>query len=403
MRRPAVVSLVVLAALVGGWFAVDAWRRSNAAAATSTAPSFVTAADPPPATERHEVAPRGASSADPALVPRSAPARAPARSNFAELNNRGIVALEAGELETAIEHFETCYDGDRSEPIFARNLAEALTRKAVRDHELVRPCAECVETLARAFELAPSRAELGVLLERWRRELETESEFHRVQSQHFELAYEVWREGLLDSTADLLEALELHYAELAAIFGVRPAEQGRPRIPVSLYRPKEFSRITGLAEWAGASYDGVIRAPVAEDRSIGAALDELLRHELIHAFVREAGGRDVPGWLNEGLAQWLQRAPGAEVERARTAVAGEAPIELSRLQGALTGLPDTKTVALAYAQSLAFCAWIDQSYGRAVLLAMVAGCARGEAADATFESWTRVSLAEAFEHFRRGL
>jgi hypothetical protein len=399
MARPALVALLAAAVVGAGWFAFDAWRRAEVAPAERREPSRVTAADPAPASERREVS----SPSEAPVPPRSAPARAPERSRFAELNNRGVVALDAGELENAVALFEQCVEGDRSEPIFARNLAEALTRVAVRDHELVRPCAPCVETLARAVELAPTRAELGVLLERWKRELETESEFHRVQSQHFELAYEVWREGLLDRTADLLDALELHYVDLAAVFGVRPAEQGRPRIPVSLYRPKEFSRITGLAEWAGASYDGVIRAPVAEERAIGAALDELLRHELIHAFVREAGGREVPGWLNEGLAQWLQRAPDAEVERARAALADQPPIELARLQGALTGLPDATTVALAYAQSLAFCAWIERQHGRAVLLAMVGGCSKGEPVEATFESWTHLPLGEAFELFRRGL
>jgi len=350
----------------------------------------------PRGAERREVAPSA-----PAANVRRATAQAPPSSPWAELNNEAVAALERGELERAVELFEQCLAGASDERVFARNLAEALARLAVRDHELERPCKRCVELLERAVQLAPERNDLAQLLERWRKELATESEFHRVQSTHFELAYEVWREGLVDQSADLLAALELHYVELAQIFEVRPGE--RARIPVSLYRPAEFANITGLAEWAGASYDGVIRAPVAEERALGPTFDELLRHELIHAFVREAGGRDVPGWLNEGLAQWLQRAPAADLRRARGALRGQAWIELSSLRGSLTGLPDTATVTRAYAQSLALCAYLEQQHGRAVLLAMVAGCKRGESVDATFEAWTRLRLAEAEALFRAGL
>ena len=346
--------------------------------------------------ERREVAPSA-----PAANVRRAAAQAPPSSPWAELNNEAVAALERGELERAVELFEQCLAGASGERVFARNLAEALARLAVRDHELERPCARCVELLERAVQLAPERSDLAQLLERWRKELATESEFHRVQSTHFELAYEVWREGLVDQSADLLAALELHYVELAQIFDVRPGE--RARIPVSLYRPAEFANITGLAEWAGASYDGVIRAPVAEERALGATFDELLRHELIHAFVREAGGRDVPGWLNEGLAQWLQRAPAGDLRRARGALRGQPWIELASLRGSLTSLPDTATVTRAYAQSLAFCAYLDEQHGRGVLLAMVAGCKRGEAVDATFQSWTRLRLSEAEALFRAGL
>jgi len=343
---------------------------------------------------------REATAASTVVVPRvdEAPSAAPEHSPFARLNADAIAALEAGELERAVELLERCVAGEPDEPIFRRNLAEALARLAVRDHERIRPCAACIDTLARAVELAPEREALAALLERWRRELQTESEFQREQSMHFELAYEVWRGQLLDRAADLLEALEGHYVDLALIFGVRPAEQGRPRIPVSLYRPAEFSNITGLAEWTGASYDGVIRAPIADGREVGAAFDEVLRHELIHAFVRELGGRTTPGWLNEGLAQWFQRAPAAELSRARTALRGATRIDLARLEGPLTKL-DAANAALAYAQSLAFCAWIERQYGREVLVAMVAGCAQKTRVDATFEEWTRVALPEAFRMF----
>lgn len=392
-RALALLSGLSLAALAT-WLALRSDARPQVS--PTLEPPATPQAPPPPPVRREVQAP---------LSPREAPARvrAPAGDEFAAKNNQAVEALEAGELERAVVLLEECHAADREQAVFRRNLAEALARLAVREHERVRPCPDCLAHLERALELAPEREDLGTLLERWRREAQTEESFHRVQSVHFELAHEVWREALLDRSADLLQALELHYVELAAIFDVRPAEQGRPRIPVSLYRPAEFSRITGLAEWAGASFDGVIRAPLAEGVDPGPAFDELLRHELIHAFVREAGGREVPGWLNEGLAQWFQPSAASELTRARESLRGRELIALERLRGSLSKLAEPQTVALAYAQSLAFCAWIEREHGRPVLLAMVAQCRADASVESTFASWTRAELSAEFERFGAGL
>ncbi len=394
MTRVAVVLAGVALAVAATWLALQRAVRSEPPRAPDLAPQV----EPPPApVVRREVA------APPAPRELLARVRDRAGDDLAAKNNRAVEALETGELRSAVELLEECHAADPEQAVFRRNLAEALARLAVREHERVRPCSECIAHLGRALELAPEREDLAALLERWRREAQTEEDFHRVQSVHFELAHEVWRGALLDRSADLLAALELHYVELAAIFDVRPAEQGRARIPVSLYRPAEFSRITGLAEWAGASFDGVIRAPLADGVDPGPAFDELLRHELIHAFVRESGGRDVPGWLNEGLAQWLQPSAQAEVARARHSLRGRELIELSALRGALSKLADSQKIAAAYAQSLAFCAWIEREHGRAVLLAMVSHCRSGASVESTFESWTRAPLQQEFERFGAGL
>lgn len=394
MRRAlALVAVVTLAA--AAWLALR-WS-SRAEPPRAEAPPPIEAPPAPAPVIRREV------DATPSPREPLARVRASTGDDLAAKNNQAVELLEAGELERAVALLEECHAADTEQPVFRRNLGEALARLAVREHERTRPCVECLALLERALEVAPDREDLATLLERWRREAQTEESFHRVQSVHFELAHEVWRETLLDRSADLLQSLELHYVELAAIFDVRPAEQGRPRIPVSLYRPAEFSRITGLAEWAGASFDGVIRAPLAEGVDPGPAFDELLRHELIHAFVREAGGRDVPGWLNEGLAQWLQPSAEVELARARESLRGRELIALERLRGTLSKVGDVDAVSLAYAQALAFCAWIEREHGRAVLLAMVAQRRGGASVESTFESWTRAELSREFERFASGL
>lgn len=362
--------------------------------------------EPPPALERRsEPAPlasvrREAPPAEPAAASQpELPRTASSGSRLGALNDEAIAALEAREFDRAVELFEQCHAGAPGEKVFRGNLAEALVRRAVDLHERVRPCERCVADLARATELAPEREGLARLLERWRAELETEQEFLRDRSVHFELSYDGWRQSLLDAAPDVLSELELHCADLSLVFGLWPGENGAKRIPVVLYRREEFARITGLSEWAGGSFDGTIRVPIAEGRSLDPALSALLRHELVHAFVREASGGDkVPAWLNEGLAQWLARDPSSDLASARKRMAGRALVPLEKLERPFAALPEPE-IPFAYAQSLLFTAFLERSHGRESLLAMVRGIRAGERTASAFEAWTRVPLALAFKDF----
>jgi len=58
-------------------------------------------------------------------------------------------------------------------------------------------------------------------------------------------------------------------------------------------------------EWAAASYDGQVHIPLEAAESDDQRVP-ILRHELTHAFLAQAGGGRVPLWLNEGLAQFYQ-------------------------------------------------------------------------------------------------
>jgi hypothetical protein len=124
-------------------------------------------------------------------------------------------------------------------------------------------------------------------------------------------------------------------------------------------------------------------------------LAALLRHELVHVFVAAAGGQSVPGWLNEGLAQWLQVDTSLEIRSAEKSLAGQTPIPMDQLQKSLAQLGDDKRIALGYAQSLLLCNFIAREYGDATLFKMVAGCKLGTTPASTFESWTKISLDAA--------
>ena len=359
------------------------------------APAAAPAASPPPAllqpAERRAASASPGAAADPApLAPQELGGGA---GRWIEGNRSAIAALEAGAIEEAIAGFEACLAALPDEPALRGNLAEALVRQALRDHAAQYPCAQCPELLARALELAPERVEIAELSRRWLAEAEAEEGFWRESSLHFDLSYDGSRDDLLWSAPRLLELLEEAYTDYAELFGHHPAERGAPRIAVSLYPRASFGRLTGLGDWAGGAFDGTVRVPIGDFELDEGALRRVLRHELVHAFVHAVGGGSVPGWLNEGLAQWLEEGRAEQLAGAREALAGEVLFPLERLQGSLASWSDAREIGLAYAQSLLLVEHLEQHYGERVLFALVEGCGQGETPAGTFRRLTGVELA----------
>jgi hypothetical protein len=93
-------------------------------------------------------------------------------------------------------------------------------------------------------------------------------------------------------------------------------------------------------------------------------LRSLLVHEYTHALFREQTGGDRPYWLNEGLAEWIERAsqtrpPLSRDERSRLRAAIEEGrwLPLRRLAPSFSGLGDGEA-RIAYAISTAAADWL---------------------------------------------
>lgn len=316
------------------------------------------------------------------------------RARWTELNAMGIRALDAGEADRAVGLFEQCVRGVPDEPIFRSNLAESLARRALRRREREWPCAPCMADLERAATLAPEREDLAQLWKRWQTEAELERDFWRESSQHFDLAYDGERSEILHGSHRILEELESAYGDLALWFDVLPVEGGKGRIPVVLYRREGFDALTGLGEWAGGAFDGTVRIPIGDLAREERALASVLRHELAHAFVMKSGGRKVPGWLNEGLAQWLELEREPALERARATLEGAERFTLEELSGSLANFEDSAEVARAYAQSLLAVDRLVEQYGERIPFALVAACKEGRTPAEEFQKLTRVPLED---------
>ncbi len=109
-------------------------------------------------------------------------------------------------------------------------------------------------------------------------------------------------------------------------------------------------------------------------------LRSLLVHEYTHALFREQTGGDQPYWLNEGLAEWIERASQArpalsrdERNQLRAAIEDGGWLPLVRLAPSFSGLTDEEA-RLAYAISTASADWLlrhTDKAGRARLLKLL--------------------------------
>ena len=86
------------------------------------------------------------------------------------------------------------------------------------------------------------------------------------------------------------------------MFGTFPPKS----VPVVLYTREQFRDVTRSPQWAAAAYDGIIRVPMRGAGEKGEDLDRVLAHEFSHALIRSLATRNLPTWLNEGLASVLE-------------------------------------------------------------------------------------------------
>ena len=120
-------------------------------------------------------------------------------------------------------------------------------------------------------------------------------------------------------------------------------------ITVILYTDKQFRDITGAPEWAGGGFDGQIRLPVRGALQNVREFDRVLTHELVHAMLKAVAARNVPVWLNEGLAMHFEGYDAAAIERELAAARLFVP--LAFLKNSFSRL-NTAQANVAYAESL---------------------------------------------------
>jgi tetratricopeptide (TPR) repeat protein len=253
----------------------------------------------------------------------------------------GVVAKYRGQDQDAIAFLKQAL---QIEPQFAQAaayLGELVYRQG--DVDLA------IKMYERALPHAPASvsALMRQRLEAWRGEASLPQNHTAMKDDRFTISFD----GLVQQklAARATSVLTAAFWRIGKTLGAYPSAP----INVVLYSERQFHDITGAPEWAAGGFDGVIRMPVRGAAQNLAEFDRVLTHELTHAMLRSVAPRNLPAWLDEGLAMHCEGRDGALSERRLAAARLFVP--LATLQTSFSSLSAAQA-AIAYEES-AFAAY----------------------------------------------
>jgi hypothetical protein len=142
-------------------------------------------------------------------------------------------------------------------------------------------------------------------LDAWREEALLPQNHEAIKDDRFTISFDGPVQQKLAARAT--NVLNAAFGRIGKTLGAYPSAS----INVVLYSERQFRDVTGAPEWAAGGFDGQIRVPVhGAERSL-AEFDRVLTHELTHAMLKHVSPRNLPAWLNEGLAMYCEGRDGA--------------------------------------------------------------------------------------------
>jgi hypothetical protein len=253
--------------------------------------------------------------------------------NSRALTGAGLAAQLLGRSDEALSHLKRAVqaDADNVQALYALGqiaYAQGDLDLAIKSYE-------------RVVKLAPGSRAIYRQLEDWKKEASLHSTFAARPTARFTVMFEgTAQQAIATRVSNTLEAA---YSRVGRTLNTYPPET----VTAILYTGQQFRDITKSPSWAAAAYDGRIRIPVLGALRDPGELDRVVTHEFVHAVIHQMYPR-LPGWLNEGLATYLE--PGDHtwlLARLRTA---DGMIPLARLTEAFHTL-DGADATVAYAQS----------------------------------------------------
>jgi tetratricopeptide (TPR) repeat protein len=216
---------------------------------------------------------------------------------------------------------------------------------------------EAIRSWKHSLELRPDSM-IEQYIAKAEREIKAESEFTERASSHFTLRYE-GKQTSDSFRRSILMTLESEYDDLVRELGASPREN----IPVILYTQQAYFDVTQAPAWSGALNDGKLRIPVSGLDSVTPDLTRVLKHELAHSFINQLSHGRCPHWLHEGIAQAVEPRSLSSVGRRLAQLFQDGrEIPFYALEGSFVRFSGAEAT-LAYAESLAAVAYIQDTYG----------------------------------------
>ena len=187
------------------------------------------------------------------------------------------------------------------------------------------------------------------------------------------------------------------YREQGAFFGTR---FDTPQVVV-LYGGRDYFSLVSIPDWVGGVFDGKIRVSMDPAQGPTPALEGVLAHELAHALVRRVSGDRAPGWLHEGVAQWLEGKRLAHRELKETFSGGRKPVTLAEMDGSLGRRSDRATARALYAESLGLVEYLIEEHGSGAVVCLLHDLAAGRSTEEALKLETGSTGAELVAAWRK--
>jgi hypothetical protein len=266
-------------------------------------------------------------------------ALAPAATAFAQASEKdleaGFAALQQSDGDRASAAFRRALSADPTEPaaLYGAGAAAHLQGRQREAIDLLKRALQAEPRLTQASALlgdiayhqgdlgfaiktyesalvhAPSNVFLRERLAGWKNEATVHNSLVAFKDDRFTIQFSGPANEKLAARA--ASVLSDWFWRIGGTLGAYPSNA----INVFFYTDRQFRDITGAPEWAGGGFDGQIRMPVRGATQNLQSFDRVLIHELTHAMLSSIATRNVPAWLNEGLAMYFDGNDAATSER----------------------------------------------------------------------------------------
>ena len=291
----------------------------------------------------------------------------------------GVAAFRLGQNDDAQTWFERALKLNPRYAAAAQWLGELQYREG--------RVKEAIDTYETMLKRTPGEKALEDRLAEWRKETQLQDRFYESRGAHFSVLFE----GPADESLArrIVERLEAAYWRIGGVLTAYPPKP----ITVVLYTTEQFRDITRLPSWTAAAYDGRIRVPIRGALEQTDELDRVLGHEFVHAVVSMLGGRNVPVWVNEGLATALEPRGNEEADRVLARSTVRPPLQ--KLHDSFFAL-SPRDVPVAYALSAHAVRRMMELRGPYAVVALLQNLARG----VEFASAFQQSIAMSYDDFQ---
>lgn len=253
---------------------------------------------------------------------------------------------------------------------------------------------EALESLTEYARTNPDDKTAQYYIDKIKRESPVESGLDTRETGHFVVKYSGSNKNLVGDS--LLPILEDAYAMVGERLGYYPDR----KITVILYTDQEFKAATNSPGWAGAIFDGKIRIPVKGVSDSTDLLKKMVIHEYTHAVVFELAGQQCPAWLNEGIAQEMEKGPVNEADSIvmEYVILRGPKVPLGMLTESFTTM-SPESAYTAYMMSLSAVDFLITKYGMSSVKTLLAGIGQGKSVDEAIQAALMMTLDDFVERW----